>query len=124
MRPNPTQSTLALNMTFRGWTPSTISNLAAFKKTHRQIEQLLRRLGGFKWLYSRNYYTEEEFWDMYPKEQYDQLRIKYQAEYLPNAWEKSEAPEWESGHPKPKLFWDRVFAKSGVVAAHHAHNHV
>lgn len=88
------------------------------------MEQLLHRLGGFKWLYSRNYYTEEEFWQVYSKEPYEQLRDKFNAQYLQTAWKKSEAPERKPIQPKPKGFWDRVFAKTGVVAMRHAQDRV
>ncbi|KAF2444244.1 hypothetical protein P171DRAFT_360946, partial [Karstenula rhodostoma CBS 690.94] len=102
MRPNQTQSNIAVNISLRGWTPSTINNPTAFKKTHRQIEQLLHQLGGFKWLYSHNYFTEDEFWETYPRKQYEQLRVKYHAKYLQNVWEKSETSERKPVSPKPK----------------------
>ncbi|KAJ4290909.1 hypothetical protein N0V90_010105 [Kalmusia sp. IMI 367209] len=120
MRPNPKGTSLSMNISIRGYTRSTISNLASFKEKHRQMERLLYQLGGFKWLYSRNYYTEEEFWKIYPKEKYEQLRSKCKAEYLQNIWEKSEAPKRKLITPKPKGFWDRVFARTSVVAVKHA----
>ncbi|OAF99642.1 uncharacterized protein CC84DRAFT_1209964 [Paraphaeosphaeria sporulosa] len=95
---------------------------STFGETHRQTEQSLHRLGGFKRLYSRNYYAEEEFWQKYPKEEYDQLRVKYHAE-LP-LWKKSEAPARKTGLPKQKSFWDRLFARTGVVAMNHAQGYV
>ena len=45
-------------------------------------------IGGLKWLYACNYYQEDEFWNIYYKEQYDQLRLRWKADRLPNLWQK------------------------------------
>ena len=38
---------------------------------HRQIEAKLRELGGIKTVISHNYYSEDEFWSIYNKRNYD-----------------------------------------------------
>jgi delta24-sterol reductase len=60
----------------------------AFVALNRDLEQKLRELGGMKWLYAHTYYSEEEFWDLYPREWYDELREKYNAKTLPTVYEK------------------------------------
>ena len=59
-----------------------------FIRVNRDLERKLQELGGMKWLYAHAYYTEEEFWKMYDKEWYDDLREKYGATSLPNVYEK------------------------------------
>ena len=48
-----------------------------------------------KWLYAQTYYTEEEFWRIYEREWYDDLRQKYRAENLQDVYQKV--------GPKPEL---------------------
>ncbi|MEM1283109.1 MAG: FAD-binding oxidoreductase [Chlamydiota bacterium] len=43
----------------------------------RDLDRLAANLGGKKMLYSYSYYTEEEFWKIYPNEPYQSLREKY-----------------------------------------------
>jgi len=52
------------------------------KKQHaaRELDKLTPLLGGKKMLYSYSYYTPEEFWRIYPREEYRALRQKYFAE--------------------------------------------
>ncbi|KAF5520968.1 Delta(24)-sterol reductase [Colletotrichum aenigma] len=81
---------------------------AAFKRfveDNRNIEKKVRQLGGLKWLYAHHYYTEEEFWAIYDKKKYDELRKKYGAEGLPSLWDKTnnaggdyveKAPFWKA----------------------------
>ena len=118
MRPAilPSSSNIYMNISLRGSTPSTIHDSHAFKLAHRQLERRLQQLGGFKWLYSRNFYTEEEFWETYDKKRYDQLREKNHAEYVQSVWKKSEAGNRKEVAPRPKGLWDRIWARTGVVA--------
>ncbi|RME77556.1 FAD-binding oxidoreductase [Candidatus Woesearchaeota archaeon] len=44
---------------------------------NRRIEKKVRELKGMKSLYSDAYYSEEEFWEIYPKRVYLQLKKKY-----------------------------------------------
>ena len=48
----------------------------------------MRELGGLKWLYSRVFYTEDEWWQVYDKQKYDALRLKFSATSLPSIWDK------------------------------------
>ena len=59
-----------------------------FINFNREFERKIHSLGGQKWLYARNYYTEEEFWSIYDREHFDRLRQKYNASYLPTLYEK------------------------------------
>jgi len=59
-----------------------------FVRKNRELEHKLRELGGMKWFYAHTYYTEDEFWQMYDKEWYDELRTKYGATSLPSVYEK------------------------------------
>lgn len=47
---------------------------------NRQIESVVHELGGRKTLYAHTYYTEEEFWSIYDRIAYTNLRSKYHAE--------------------------------------------
>ena len=46
----------------------------------RALESKTKKMGGRKVLYSRSYYTEEEFWKIYPQDIYKRLRKKMKAE--------------------------------------------
>jgi FAD/FMN-containing dehydrogenase len=67
----------ALYVNFGFW-DSKFSN-ASFPEGHfnRLIEHKLAELGGIKSLYSDSYFTPEEFWEVYNKPTYDQLKAKY-----------------------------------------------
>jgi hypothetical protein len=39
-------------------------------------------------LYSHTYYTEKEFWDLYDREWYEDLRKRYDATTLPTVFDK------------------------------------
>ncbi|UPX13437.1 uncharacterized protein EKO05_0003945 [Ascochyta rabiei] len=60
----------------------------AFIKLNREFEQKVTELGGMKCLYAHAYYTEQEFWDIYDKDKYVDLRKKYHAESLPTVYDK------------------------------------
>ena len=59
-----------------------------FVRANRELEKKTTELGGLKWLYSRVFYTEDEWWQLYDKERYDALRRKFGATGLPSIWEK------------------------------------
>ncbi|KAJ8064291.1 hypothetical protein OCU04_006637 [Sclerotinia nivalis] len=59
-----------------------------FLRQNRRLEQKLAEFGGRKVLYSHTYYTEMEFWSLYDKAWYDNLRTKYQAISLPSVYDK------------------------------------
>lgn len=60
----------------------------AFIKLNRDFEAKVTELGGMKCLYAHAYYTEEEFWNIYNKKDYFELRKKYHAESSPSVFDK------------------------------------
>ena len=74
-----------LNVGLWGWGPPTADE---FIRKNKDLEQKLRELGGMKWLYAQTYYSEDEFWSMYDRQWYDQLREKYDAVTLPSVYDK------------------------------------
>lgn len=47
---------------------------------NRQIEKMTASLNGFKSLYSTSYYSEDEFWSIYNKAKYDEIKNRYDPE--------------------------------------------
>lgn len=64
------------------------SSETEYVRANREIESKMRELGGLKWLYSRVFYTKEEWWQVYDKRKYDELRKKFNATTLPTIWDK------------------------------------
>lgn len=81
----PTEPDRLLNFGIWGIGPK---NWEHFVNVNRQLEHKVQELKGKKWLYAHTYYTEEEFWKIYKREEYDVLRAKYHATYLPNVYDK------------------------------------
>ena len=79
---------LLINIGTWGRGPKTAED---FVKANRDIETKTRELSGGKALYARSYYTAEEFWNIYDKVRYDELRTKYHAVTLPDIFEKTRA---------------------------------
>jgi hypothetical protein len=77
-----------------------------FIRANRTLEQGIQRFGGKKWLYAHSFYTPKEFWKLYDKTWYDNLRSKYHATTLPDVYEKA---------GKQKLA--KVSAKRGALFA-------
>lgn len=69
------------------WGPR-IENYDNFVATNRGIEKKLIKSDGKKWLYAHTYYPEKEFWSIYDKKWYDNLRKKYFASSLPSIYDK------------------------------------
>jgi FAD/FMN-containing dehydrogenase len=69
------------------WGPE-LSSHADFMAANRFIEKLVLEAKGRKWSYGHSYYSLEEFWQIYDKTAYDELRQKYRAETLPSMYEK------------------------------------
>jgi len=74
-----------LNIGLWGFGPQ---NHPDFVKANRDLEHKLRELGGMKWLYAHTYYDEHEFWQMFDRKWYDNLRVKYGATTLPSVYDK------------------------------------
>jgi delta24-sterol reductase len=119
MRPNPHKTSLFMGMGIRGYTEDTITNPEKFKETNRELEQMVHRVGGTKWLFARTYYSEDEFWDIYPRLDYEMLRLKYNAQYLESVYDKIKLNERRPTKAQPKGFWNWVFARTCVLAMKH-----
>ena len=78
----------ALLMNIGVWGPR-LPNPEEFVAENRRLERKVRELGGVKWLYAHCHYTEEDFWKIYDREWYDDLRTKHHATYLPSVYEKT-----------------------------------
>ena len=74
-------------VSFGVWGPGP-RNRQAFFKMNRDLERIIQEVGGRKWLYAATYYTEDEFWNIYNRNDYEMLRAKYHATYLPSIYEK------------------------------------
>ncbi len=81
-------------LNFGVWGPGP-TDRKAFVEANRQLEHKVQSLRGRKWLYACAFYTEEEFWDIYDKQEYDALRAKYHATHLPTIYDKVKV-DWES----------------------------
>ena len=84
-----------------------------FVRVNRQIERRVQELGGQKCLYAHTYYTEDEFWQIYDRRRYDELRKKYFSSHLWSVYdkvkidvdeEKSKAKTWPAWFNA--VFWD------------------
>lgn len=78
-------------------------NFVEFVETNRELEKKVQELGGKKWLYGHTYYTEDEFWRIYDKEMYDDLRKQWNAESLPSIYSKVKSIEVQQ---EEKGVWD------------------
>ncbi|EMD86554.1 hypothetical protein COCC4DRAFT_42086 [Bipolaris maydis ATCC 48331] len=65
------------------WGQYPSSNQAEFVRANRKIEAKMREPGGLKRLYSRVFYSEDEWRQVYDKHEYDELLRKYSAKSLP-----------------------------------------
>lgn len=70
------------------WGPLPPSSAKNQLTINRAIEKKLHELKGMKWLYAQTFYTEEEFWQIYDRKGYEQLRAKYSAQTLPSVYDK------------------------------------
>ena len=59
-----------------------------FVDMNRKLERKIFELGGEKWLYAHTFYTEDEFWQLLDRKEYDALRENYHATHLPTMYEK------------------------------------
>jgi hypothetical protein len=80
-----TRGELILN--FGVWGPTDPAP-ATVRRTNRELEKKLRELRGMKVPYAANFYTEDEFWDLYDRKKYDNLREKWHATALPSMYDK------------------------------------
>lgn len=59
-----------------------------FIEANKLIETKTQELGGRKWFYAHSYYSEKEFWQIYDKRWYENIRKKYHALTLPSIYER------------------------------------
>ncbi|CRK17475.1 hypothetical protein BN1708_012079 [Verticillium longisporum] len=76
------------NVAMDGLLDAVLPHNLAFVRTNRDLEAKVRALGGRKVLYSHAYYDEDDFWAIYGRAWYDELRLKYHATTLPTVYDK------------------------------------
>lgn len=93
------------------WGPGS-TDYDTYVKMNQDIEKKVAELGGLKCFYAQAFYTEEEFWKLYDKEWYDELRARYKAAKLPSVYAKVNAAllQWK---PKDQQTWkERLVVRS------------
>lgn len=61
-----------------------------FVEINRELEEAMRGLGGRKWLYAHQYYSREQFWEIYDCDWYGALRSAYSADSVfPDIYDKT-----------------------------------
>jgi delta24-sterol reductase len=74
-------------LNFGVWGPGA-RDTGQFVEMNRRLERKADALGGKKCLYAQAYYTEDEFWKIFRRGEYDALRVKYHASHLPSVYDK------------------------------------
>jgi delta24-sterol reductase len=93
----------------------------AFYELNRKLELRSAELLGAKLLYARTYYTEDEFWLIYDKPTYDEMRKKYRAEGLPSVFDKLKADMGTgAGRRRPvrgivETMWDKAIGNKNYL---------
>lgn len=90
----------------------------AFVTQNKHLEQKLSELGGRKMLYSHAYYWEEEFWALYDKQWYLDLRSTYGATSLPSVYDKIRIDLGKIAAPGRGGWWDMFWSMwpvAGIV---------
>ncbi|KAK4209565.1 FAD-binding domain-containing protein [Rhypophila decipiens] len=103
---------LWINVGLWGRAPPNVEEAVA---ANMRLEEVVQELGGYKWLYGQTFYTEEQFWDIYPKKQYDELRIKYRATSLPSAYDKVKT-EVRTEREKAAGGWKEIWPFEAIIA--------
>jgi FAD/FMN-containing dehydrogenase len=75
------------------WGKVNNNNFDDYMDANRDLERVVQSLGGRKVLYAQHYYSQDEFWDMYDKDQYLLLREKYNADIFPDIHDKTVVTE-------------------------------
>ena len=91
-----------------------------FVSWNKALEDTISSLGGFKWLYGHQSYTEQQFWEIYDKKRHDELRQKYNASHLPSLYDKVKVKSRPTQQPQGSLwlsllalFW-RIWPLAGL----------
>ncbi|KAI9661813.1 MAG: hypothetical protein M1821_009052 [Bathelium mastoideum] len=88
-----------------------------FLRQNRDLEIRLSELGGRKVLYSHVYYPEEEFWQLYDREWYQELRNHYEAGTLPTVYDKVKTDAAQKSQTQiQNLSWIRQLAHTRPLA--------
>jgi Delta24-sterol reductase len=103
---------LWINVGLWGKAPPIVDEAIA---ANRRLEATVRDLGGYKWLYGQTFYAEDEFWSIYPRADYDALRLKYHATDLPNAYDKVRTDPRREREAEPSG-WMSIWPLDAIVA--------
>lgn len=95
---------------------ATDADFARFVADNRELEGKVLELGGLKWLYAHSYYTEEEFWSIYDRKEYDSLRAKYHAVTLPTVYAKIKSVEERQNGSELKGVLGAIFGREHLLA--------
>lgn len=69
-------------------------NYSRFVEINRELEKTISDSGGRKWLYAHQYYSREEFWNIYDHAWYNALREKFFANSVfPDIYNKTKVSE-------------------------------
>ena len=87
---------------------------ADFIGANKDLERTVHDLGGRKWLYAHTYYDERDFWNIYDKDWYDKLRLKYKATTLPTVYDKVHVAEERQPINKKRGVWRAIASRRAV----------
>lgn len=87
LSPDYIRTDMLLDIGIWGQTEKYLKNPIGINK---EFEQFAKEVNARKMLYAHAYYTEEEFWSIYDKKWYDDLRKKYYSDKIfPDVWKKT-----------------------------------
>jgi Delta24-sterol reductase len=95
------------------WGPAS-SDIDTFVRQNRRLETKLTELGGRKVLYSHTYYTEPEFWQLYDRKWYDDLRERYSATSLLTVYNKVKVDV--AKHKQQRVSWTQRLSSTWPFA--------
>jgi Delta24-sterol reductase len=90
-------------MNFGVWGPGQ-TDPDEFVSWNKAFEDKINSLGGFKWLYGHQYYTEQQFWEIYDKKKHDELRQKYKVSHLASLYDKVKVKSGPTKQPQASLW--------------------
>ena len=90
------QPEMMLNVGLYGTSPTAPQNYDDWVTANHELEDKVGELGGMKWAYAAQLYSEEKFWQQYDRGSYEKLRERCHATALPNLYEKTRV-DFEGG---------------------------